>query len=59
MPERRKPFRNEPVRARAFVLGAYVAITLSQLGLAYLRRLEGMLLGAFVVVDVVLLLVLI
>jgi hypothetical protein len=41
------------------VLGAYVAITLSQLGLAYLRRLEGMLLGAFVVVDVVLLLVLI
>jgi adenylate cyclase len=40
------------------VLGAYVAITLSQLGLAYLRRLAGILLGAFVVVDVVLLLVL-
>src|SRR5438270_9336084 len=48
--------RFEPV---PLVLGAYVAITLSQLGLAYLRRLAGMLLGAFVVVDVVLLLVLI
>jgi adenylate cyclase len=41
------------------MLGAYVAITLSQLGLAYLRRLAGTLLGAFVVVDVVLVLVLI
>jgi adenylate cyclase len=48
--------RFEPV---PLVLGAYIAITLSQLGLAYLRRLAGVLLGAFVVVDVVLLLVLI
>jgi adenylate cyclase len=48
--------RFEPVPV---VLGAYVAITLSQLGLAYLRRLAGILLGAFVVADVVLLLVLI
>jgi adenylate cyclase len=48
--------RLEPV---PLVLGAYVAITLSQLGLAYLRRLAGILLGTFVVVDVVLLLVLI
>jgi adenylate cyclase len=46
--------RFEPV---PLVLGAYIAITLSQLGLSYLRR--GVLLGAFVVVDVVLLLVLI
>jgi adenylate cyclase len=46
----------EPV---PLVLGAYVAITLSELGLAYLRRLAGIMLGAFVVVDVVLLLVLI
>jgi adenylate cyclase len=48
--------RFEPV---PLVLGAYIAITLSQLGLAYLRRLAGILLGAFVVADVVLLLVLI
>ena len=48
--------RFEPV---PLVLGTYVAITLSRLGLAYLRRLEGMLLGAFVMVGVVLLLVLI
>jgi len=48
--------RFEPV---LLVLGAYIAITLSQLGLAYIRRLAGVLLGAFVVVDVVLLLVLI
>jgi adenylate cyclase len=48
--------RFEPV---PLVLGAYVAITLSQLRLAYLRRLAGMLLGAFVLADVVLLLVLI
>ena len=48
--------RFEPV---PLVLGAYVAITLLQLRLAYLRRLAGILLGAFVVVDVVLLLVLI
>jgi adenylate cyclase len=44
--------RLEPV---PLVLGAYVAITLSQLGLAYPRRLAGILLGAFVVVDVLLL----
>ena len=48
--------RFEPV---PLVLGAYVAITLSQLRLAYLRRLAGMLLGAFVATDIVLLLVLI
>ena len=48
--------RFEPV---PLVLGASVAITLSQLRLAYLRRLAGILLGAFVVADVVLLLVLI
>jgi adenylate cyclase len=48
--------RFEPV---PWVVGAYFAITLSQLGLAYLRRLAGILLGAFVVADVVLLLVLI
>jgi adenylate cyclase len=41
------------------VLGTYVAFTLSQLELAYLRRLAGTLLGAFVVVDVVLVLALI
>jgi hypothetical protein len=49
MPRRRKAFpemsRFEPV---PLVLGAYVAITLSRLGLAYRRRLAGMLLGAFV-----------
>jgi adenylate cyclase len=48
--------RFEPV---PWVVGAYFAIPLSQMGLAYLRRLAGILLGAFVVVDVVLLLVLI
>ena len=42
-----------------WVVGAYIAITLSQLGLAHLRRLTGILLGAFVVADVVLLFVLI
>jgi adenylate cyclase len=41
------------------VVGAYIAITLSQLGLAHLRRLTGILLGGFVVADVVLLFVLI
>lgn len=46
----------EPV---PWVVGAYIAITLSQLGLAHLRRLTGILLGAFVVADVVLLFVLI
>jgi adenylate cyclase len=48
--------RFEPV---PWVVGAYTAITLSQLGLAYLRRLAGFLLGAFVVADMVLLFVLI
>jgi class 3 adenylate cyclase len=46
----------EPV---PWVVGAYIAITLSQLGLAHLRRLTGILLGGFVVADVVLLFVLI
>jgi adenylate cyclase len=46
----------EPV---PWVVGAYIAITLSQVGLAHLRRLTGILLGAFVVADVVLLFVLI
>jgi adenylate cyclase len=46
----------EPV---PWVVGAYIAITLSQLGLAHLRRLTGILLGAFVVADVVLLFVLV
>jgi hypothetical protein len=48
--------RFEPV---PLVLGVYIAITLSRLGLAYLRRLAGILVGAFVVANVVLLLVLI
>jgi signal transduction histidine kinase len=48
--------RFEPV---PWVVAAYLAITLTQLGLAYLRRLAGILLGVFVVANVVLLLVLI
>jgi adenylate cyclase len=48
--------RFEPV---PWVVGAYFAITLSQLGRAYFRRLAGILLGTFVVANVVLLLVLI
>ena len=48
--------RFEPV---PWVVGAYLAITLAQLGLAYLRRLAGILLGGFVVANVALLLILI